>query len=175
MRLRIQRYLLPILGLFLFVLFPSRSLAQIDRGEITGTVEDPSGAVVPKAKIVLTNDATTVAITTRSTQSGTYVFDDLLPGQYTIEAEAPGFEKYIVHSVEVHVQQVLTLDVHLLTGSDQQTVTVTAAAPLLEAENAQVGQTISNQAVNDLPLVTRDWGALAQLSAGVSTDAPSNR
>ncbi|MGA8670049.1 MAG: TonB-dependent receptor [Terracidiphilus sp.] len=174
MRLRIQRYLLPILGLFLFVLFPSRSLAQIDRGEITGTVEDPSGAVVPKAKIVLTNDATTVAITTRSTQSGTYVFDDLLPGQYTIEAEAPGFEKYIVHSVEVHVQQVLTQDVHLLAGSDQQTVTVTAAAPLLEAENAQVGQTISNQAVNDLPLVTRDWGALAQLSAGVSTDAPSN-
>ena len=53
----------------------------------------------------------------------------------------------------------------------KQSVTVTAAAPLLEAENAQVGQSITNQAVNDLPLVTRDWGSLAQLSAGVNTDA----
>ena len=53
----------------------------------------------------------------------------------------------------------------------QTNVTVTAAAPLLEAENAQVGQTITNQSVNDLPLVTRDWGSLAQLSAGVNTDA----
>ena len=81
----------------------------------------------------------------------------------------PDFEKYVVHGVIVHVQQVLTVDIHLATGNVQQSVTVTAAAPLLEAENAQVGQSITNQAVNDLPLATRDWGSLAQLSAGVST------
>src|SRR5208337_2666275 len=80
----------------------------------------------------------------------------------------------VIHRVEAHVQQVLSLDIPLATGNVDQSVTVTAAAPLLEAENAQVGQTINNQAVNDLPLVTRDWGSLAQLSAGVSTDAPSN-
>ena len=153
------------------LLLPANLRAQIDRGEITGTVEDSSGAVVQNAKIVLTNNQTKVATSTRSTQTGTYVFDDLLPGQYTIEAESSGFKKYTVRGVYVHVQQVLTLDVHFDTGSDQQTVTVTAAAPLLQAENAQVGQTITNQAVNDLPLVTRDWGSLAQLSAGVTTDA----
>ena len=76
-----------------------------------------------------------------------------------------------MHDVLVHVQQVATVDIHLATGNVQQSVTVTAAAPLLEAENAQVGQSITNQSVNDLPLVTRDWGSLAQLSAGVSTDA----
>ena len=125
--------------------------------------------MVQNAKITLTNDDTNVKTNTKSTQTGTYVFDDLLPGRYTIEAEASGFQKYIVHGVDVQVQQVMTVDVHLATGNVQQSVTVTAAAPLLEAENAQVGQTITNQAVNDLPLATRDWGSLAQMSAGVST------
>ena len=148
---------------------PGRLTAQLDRGEITGTVEDPSGAIVPKATIDLTNDDTSARITTKSTATGTYVFDDVLPGKYTVEAQAPGFQKYVVHGAIVQVQQVLTVDIHFATGNVQQSVTVTAAAPLLEAENAQIGQTITNQAVNDLPLATRDWGSLAQMSAGVTT------
>ena len=148
---------------------PGRLTAQLDRGEITGTVEDPSGAIVQKATIDLINDDTTARITTKSTATGTYVFDDVLPGKYTVEAQAPGFQKYVVHGAIVQVQQVLTVDIHLATGNVQQSVTVTAAAPLLEAENAQIGQTITNQAVNDLPLATRDWGSLAQMSAGVTT------
>ena len=155
----------------LVLCLPGRLAAQLDRGEITGTVEDPSGAVVQKATIDLINDDTTARITTKSTATGTYVFDDVLPGKYTVEAEAGGFEKYVVDGVIVHVQQVLTIDIHLTTGNVQQSVTVTAAAPLLEAENAQVGQSITNITVNDMPLVTRDWGSLAQLSAGVNTDA----
>ena len=158
--------------LFAVLCLPVCLMAQLDRGEITGTIEDPSGAVVSNAKIVLTNDATNVTATTMSTQTGSYLFGDLLPGIYTIHAEASGFEKYIVHGLYVHVQQVLTTDIHLTTGNVQQTVTVTAAAPLLEAENAQVGQTILNQEVNDLPLATRDWGSLAQMSAGVEAAAP---
>ena len=125
--------------------------------------------MVPKATIVLANDDTGVKATTKSTATGTYVFDGLLPGKYTVDAEAPGFQKYVVNGIQVHVQQVQTVDIHFATGNVQQSVTVTAAAPLLEAENAQVGQSISNQAVNDMPLATRDWGSLAQLSAGVTT------
>src|SRR5580658_6553498 len=153
---------------------PGHLAAQLDRGEITGTVEDPSGAVVQNATIDLINDDTTARTVTKSTATGTYVFDDVLPGNYTLEAEAPAFQKYIVNKVIVQVQQVLTIDIHLSTGSVQASVSVTAAAPLLQAENAQVGQTITNQAVNDLPLATRDWGSLAQLSAGVSTTATSS-
>jgi hypothetical protein len=160
---------LAIVGLLMAISIPGRVAAQLDRGEITGTVEDPSGAVVQNAQIVITNEATGVKIATRSTNTGTYVFDDLIAGSYTLEAQTSGFEKYVVHGVIVHVQEVESLDVHLATGNVQQSVTVTAAAPLLEAENAQVGQSITNQAVNDLPLATRDWGSLAQLSAGVST------
>ena len=158
-----------LLALLLVLSLPAWLAAQIDRGEITGTVEDSTGAVVPNATVVITNTSTSVAVTTKSTSTGTYVFDDLLPGSYTVQAQAAGFEKYVVHGVIVHVQQVQTVDVHFATGNVQQTVTVTDSTPLLQAENAMVGQTITNQAVNDLPLATRDWGSLAQLSAGVTT------
>jgi Carboxypeptidase regulatory-like domain/TonB dependent receptor len=157
-------------GALIAVLFlPLCAMAQLDRGEITGTVEDPTGAVLQNAAIAIINDDTNVRITTKSTATGTYVFDDVIPGKYTVEAEAPGFQKYVVRGVIVQVQQIDNIDVHLATGNVQQSVTVTAAAPLLEAENAQVGQSITNQAVNDLPLATRDWGSLAQMSAGVTT------
>ena len=160
---------LSVLGLVVLLCLPCRLAAQLDRGEVTGTVEDPSGAKVQKATITLTNDDTTATITTRSTSTGTYVFDDVLPGKYTVQAEATGFEKYVVHGVIVQVQQVNTVDIHLATGNVQTSVTVTASAPLLESESAQVGLSVTNEAVNDLPLAMRDWGSLAQLSAGVST------
>ena len=112
---------------------------------------DPSGAAIAGAKIVLTNDATNVSASTISTSTGTYVFDNLLPGTYSIDAEEAGFEKYVEHGLYVHVQQVLTADIKFTTGNVQQSVTVTAAAPLLQAENGALGQTISTQTVNDLP------------------------
>lgn len=167
--LNIRRAVLLIAALATVVCLPMRLAAQLDRGEITGTVEDPSGAVVPNATITMTNEATGTKIGTKSTATGTYVFDDVLPGNYTLEADAAGFSRFVEHGVIVQVQQVDAVDVKLSTSNVQQTVTVTAAAPLLEAENAQVGQTITNQAVNDLPLATRDWTSLAQMSAGVST------
>ncbi|MGB9147722.1 MAG: TonB-dependent receptor, partial [Acidobacteriaceae bacterium] len=147
-------------------------LAQIDTGSITGTVLDPSGAVVAGAKITLTNVATGVKAQTSSTSTGNYVFSGLIPGTYAIEAESGGFENYVVHGIVVHLQQVVTLDIGMKTGSVQQQVTVTAAAPLLQAQNAAVGQTIDTQTVNDLPLATRDWGSLAQMSAGVLAAPP---
>lgn len=163
-----------MISLCVVLLLPTKSIAQIDRGQVTGTVVDPSNAMVPNAKVTLRNDATNVAVETRSTSTGNFTFGNLLPGTYTIECESPGFQKYVVHELYVHVQQTLNVDVHLATGNVEQSVTVTAAAPLLESENAALGQTITNQAVADLPLVTRNWGSLAQLSAGVSTPPPGN-
>ncbi len=94
------------------------------------------------------------------------------PEHYNIQAEAGGFQNYVVQGLDVHLQQVLTVDVHLTKGNVQQNVTVTAAAPLLQAENAAIGQTVTTETVNDLPLATRDWGSLAQLAAGVATAPP---
>ena len=93
--------------------------------------------------------------------------------QFLIQAEAGGFQNYVVQGLNVHFcSRCLTVDVHLTKGSVQQNVTVTAAAPLLQAENAAVGQTVTTATVNNLPLATRDWGSLAQLAAGVATAPP---
>ena len=166
--LRIPTLVACTLALAVMALSPSL-FAQIDTGSLTGTVQDASGAVVPGAKIILTNVATGVKVITASTTTGNYELSGLIPGNYTVEAEASGFSPYVVQGIQVHVQQVLTIDIHFKTGSVQQQVTVTAEAPLLQAENAALGQTISNETVNDLPLATRDWGSLAQLSAGVAS------
>lgn len=174
--MRIQRWMEAMLAfvLLIAVFFPASLFAQIDTGGITGTVTDPAGAVVPGATVILTNTATAVAQTMKSTSTGTYSFSGVRPGTYDLRAAAPGFETFIDQGEQIHVQQISTVDVHLVTGTVSQHVTVTAAAPLLQAENAAVGQTITTEAVNDLPLQTRDWASLAQLSACVATAPVGN-
>lgn len=151
---------------------PCVSRAQIDTGSVTGTVYDPSGAVIPAAKITLTNVATGAHTVTQSTSTGVYTFSGVLPGNYRIDAQAKGFQNYAVRGVDVHVQQILTANLHMTAGGIQQQVTVTASTPLLQAQSAAIGQTITGRTINDLPLATRDWGSLAQLAAGVSTAPP---
>ena len=172
----IQKNVLTWILLLLAVnVFANRpAVAQLDTGGITGTVTDPTGAVVPGTKISLINEATGVTILTNSTSTGTYSLNAVRPGTYTLQGEAAGFQRFIDKGVEVHVQQTLTVDIKFATGTVNQQVTVTAAAPLLQAENAAVGQTITTQTVNDLPLQTRDWASLAQLSAGVATAPVGN-
>ena len=162
-----MRLFASILCLLVFAAGPLS--AQIDTGGITGTVMDRSGAVVPGATITLTNDATGVVSSTQSTSTGTYSLNAIRPGTYTLRGEARGFQAFVDKGLEVHLQSTLTIDVPLAPGGVQQQITVTAAAPLLQAENAAIGQTINSQTVNDLPLNGRNWDSLAQLSAGTTT------
>ena len=143
--------------------------AQVDAGSITGTVKDSTGAVVEGTVITLTNTATNVAAKTTSSASGSYVFNGVKPGTYSILAERQGFERFTSTDIASHVQQNLTIDIPLSTGSVAQEVKVTSAAPLLQAQDASIGQTITGEEVNNLPLSGRDWVSLAQLSAGVTT------
>ncbi len=165
-----------MLGFFLLIaIFSCAPLfAQIATGGVTGTVTDPSGAVVPGATVKLTNTGTSVAQTTKSTSTGTYSFTGVQPGTYNLRAELPGFKRFIDRDLLIHVQQTATVNVHFVTGVITQNITVTAAPPLLQSESGAIGQTIGTQAVNDLPLQTRDWASLAQLSAGVATAPVGN-
>ena len=158
-----------VLWLAVAMFMPACLFAQVDTGGVTGTVTDPTGAVVPGVKITLTNNATSIAETAESTATGTYSFSGVRPGTYTLHAELRGFQTFIDKGLEIHVQQTATVDVKLVAGAVSQEVTVTAAVPLLQSESAAVGQTITSRTVNDLPLQTRDWASLAQLSAGVNT------
>jgi hypothetical protein len=146
-----------------------RLAAQIATGGVTGTVKDASGAVVPDAVVTLTNTQTSVVQSTQSTSTGTYGFTAVPVGTYTMKAAHPGFQDVVINGIDVHIQVVLTEDATLSVGSAAQQVTVTAAAPLLQAESATIGTTIGSQAINDLPLSSRHFDTLAQTVAGATT------
>ncbi len=168
-----SRIVLIVCTLMLATLVP-HLFAQVESGRISGTVKDSTGAFVASATITITNTATSIATTVQSGTTGFYIFQAVKPGNYTLKAEAEGFQQFVSQGVEAHVQQNTSIDVTLSVGTTRQTVTVTAAAPLLQAEDASIGQTIDEQQVNNMPLVSRDWTTLANLSAGVTSSAGGN-
>jgi Carboxypeptidase regulatory-like domain/TonB-dependent Receptor Plug Domain len=153
---------------FLMLMTTLNLQAQLEQGSLTGTIKDPSGAVVPNVPVTLTNGATGVAQNAVSTSTGTYSFVAVNAGTYTLKATANGFEAYIANNVQIHVAQTANIDIKLSIGNSQQVV-VTSAAPLLQTQDASVGQTIQGEEINNLPLVNRNWASLAQLNAGVTT------
>lgn len=159
------------LGCALLVLFSSSGAAraQVDSGGVAGVVKDASGAAIAGAVLVLKNDSTGISVSTRSGASGSYAFNGVSAGLYTITTSFKGFESDVTHDVAVHVQQTDTVDVALVAGNVQEQISITAAAPLLQAEDASIGQTIGSKTINDLPLEGRNWGSLGQLAAGVAT------
>jgi hypothetical protein len=142
--------------------------AQVDTGAVLGTVKDPSGAVVPGAKVSLRNEGTSFTASTVTDQKGGYVFSPVKIGTYTVSAELRGFTKESRPRVNVNIQQQVVVDFTLQPGRVTQTVQVTTAAPLLQTQNASVGQVVGAREVNDLPLEGRNYTLLAQLVAGVT-------
>ncbi|HEU5409236.1 MAG TPA: carboxypeptidase-like regulatory domain-containing protein, partial [Nitrospira sp.] len=145
------------------------SQAQVDTGGLTGTVTDPSGAVIPAATVAITNSATGIVTKGTTTSTGRYVFGAVAPGIYSLQVTKTGFGTYSASGITVHIQQTPTVNIVLKPGSTTETVTVSATTPLMQAQSAELNQTITGQAVNDLPLSTRDWTSLGQVSAGVTT------
>jgi hypothetical protein len=173
-RIRQANFLALIVCICTLAASVSRLSGQVATGRITGRVTDSGGAVVAGATVTITNDATSVAQTVRSSTSGDYVFEAVNPGSYTLKAEASGFQQFISQGIQAHIQDRLTVDVKLAVGAVTQQVSVSAAAPLLQAEEASVGQTIEEQQINNMPLQSRDWTTLGLLAAGTSTTAGSN-
>ncbi len=143
--------------------------AQITTGTVTGTVTDSTGAVVSGAQIALTNDATGFVQNTISTSTGTYVFHAVPPGTYSLKVDARGFGPSVNRDLVVNVQQTITKDVSLSPGAVVQEVTVTGGTQILQSEDASLGQTLTTEAVNDMPLEGRDWNSLSNLAVGVVT------
>jgi hypothetical protein len=162
-----KRTVVLVLGAILLV--GRSTFGQIDQGAIRGIVTDPSGAVVPSAKVTLTNEDTGLALDTTTAQDGTYSFSPIKIGTYTLGVSKPGFETVSHPHVGVHVNEQVKADFSLTPGQVNQTVEVTSAVPLLQTQTSTVGQDITSQQVNDLPLNGRNYTFLAQMSAGVTT------
>jgi hypothetical protein len=175
-----RRYFLHFLFLALAVpavlLLTSVSLrAQADTGSIQGTIKDQTGAVIPNAKVTLTNEGTKFALTATAGGDGSYIFTPVKIGTYSVSAEAAGFARAVQSHVTLDIQQQLVVDLTLKPGTITQTIEVTAAPPALQTQNASVGQVINSRSVNDLPLNGRNFTFLAQLSAGVNTPQADTR
>ena len=159
-----------------FVLLQGRSaFGQVDEGAITGTVLDTSGAVVPNAQVTLKNTDVGLTLETKSSASGSYTFSPLRIGHYTVTVTAPGFATTTQKNLTLQVAQVLQVNVQLKLGQASETVEVSTAPPLLQTEEASVGQVIGSQEVNALPLNGRNFTFLAQLGAGMQTPQADTR
>jgi len=158
------------------LLLPSRyAFGQVDEGAISGTVQDATGAVVAGAQVTLVNTDQGLTLQTRAGNSGEYSFSPVRIGHYSVSAAARGFAKTTQENLEVAVGQHLLVNIQLKPGAATETVEVTTAPPLLQTEEASVGQVITQESVNSLPLNGRNFTFLAQLGAGMQTPQADTR
>ena len=149
------------------------SFAQVATGSIAGLVTDPNGAAIPGANLTAKNDATGTEIKTTSSEAGLYVFSSVPTGVYTLTVEKTGFKKLSRANIEIRIAQRFDLDLKLEVGDVQQTVSVTAEAPLLETSSAERGANISVKMMDNLPLFAggiRNPRAFVNYMAGVTNN-----
>ena len=150
--------------------------AQVDTGSLVGSVKDSSGAVLPGASVTATNTDTGVSSSAKTEANGDYVLTPLKIGSYSLTVEAAGFGREVRTGIVLNVQQNIRLDFTLTVGTVSQTAVVSAAAPLVETENASLGDVIGSQQVEEMPLNGRRYTDLATLTSGVAkiTEGPVN-
>lgn len=141
--------------------------AQGVRATLVGRVTDESGALVPAAKITVTNAGTNEVRVAAPFADGEYSVPQLLPGEYMVSAEAAGFRKEVIKGVVLETGQSARLDIVLKVGAVTETVEVTASTPLISSENASVGSVVEQRRIVELPLNGRDYLQLAQMAPGV--------
>ena len=163
----------PVFILFLAV--AASAWAQKDTGSIVGTVKDSTGALIPDAKITVTETEKGTTFVTSSDSSGEYVASPLNVGHYKVTVEKQGFKTAVAGPIELDVQQRAVVNVTLPVGEMVIKVEVNTAAPLLETETSELGQVVNNRQVVNLPLNGRNFAQLALLTAGTTPSEPGAR
>jgi hypothetical protein len=143
------------------------AFAQAFYGSVVGTVTDASSAAIPGAALSLTNTGTGERRTVVTANDGSYRFVNLVPGAYRIEIEHPGFKRYTHDQVAVDVESAVRVDIAMQVGDVSQAVEVTAEAPLIQSESANLSQVVGARAVQELPLNGRNILNLISVAPGV--------
>lgn len=145
---------------------PGTLLAQSDLGRISGFIKDPSGAVVPNAKITVRNNAGSVEREATTNDSGYYVITNVPPGLYALTVEATGFQKFASKDNKLDPTGDLVIDASLVVGETSQTVTVSSSAVTLQTESAAVQNLVTREQIDSLELNGRNPIFMAQLIPG---------
>ena len=152
-------------GLGLILVLPCLpGFSQVNLGRISGDVKDESGGILAGAKVIVTDQERGTARDLVTDEAGAYAAPSLIPGQYTVRVEANGFSTTETKDVLVTVGGDIRVDMVLKPGSQQTTVTVTEAVPLINTTSATLGGVMETQEVNDLPVIGRNWMQLLQLT-----------
>jgi hypothetical protein len=161
--------------LLVFFVSAAPSLAQVDTGSISGVVSDASGGSISGASVTMTNEGTGAELTTTTGADGGYKFTPVRIGTYKITSTFQGFQTVVQQGVVVNVGENVVANFTMRPGAVTDTVTVESTVPVLQSQDASVGQVVDSKAVNDLPLNGRNFTFLAQLSAGVNTPQADTR
>ena len=152
----------------------SPAYAQTPSGEISGTILDASGSVLPGVRITLTNAATNVVRLAQSNESGVYVFPAVPIGNYTLKVELEGFASLERANVQVQVGSSNRIPFTLEIGQLSDVVQVVADTPVIQTTNASIGTVIENRSIVELPLNGRNYLQLASLIPGATTNGPTS-
>ena len=150
----------------LMLLVASPLFASGPTGTITGTITDPSGAVVTKARVIVRNEETNATRDAETNEDGDYTVALLPPGRYRVAVESAGFRRSVFHGVSVDVDQTVRLDFALRIGAITEEVNVTDTPPIVQTDTSTLGQVVNNRLVQDLPLNERNFLSFALLVPG---------
>jgi hypothetical protein len=162
-----------LLALALLCVFSSVPPAHADNlyASIRGTVTDPSGAVVPGAKMTATNIATGLSYNTTSDKDGLFAFLQLPIGDYSVRGEKSGFKAFTEAHIHLDLDQVFSLKAAMEVGVTSETITVEANPAQVETTSMQLGTTVTGSQIVELPLNGRNWTQLMQLQPGVQASS----
>src|SRR5258707_15841651 len=156
-----------IQALSLLVLAPLALMAQTTTATVVGTVSDPSGAAVPAAQVTATNAGTALKRSVQTNDQGEYRIELLPVGEYSLEVNAVSFRKLLRKNIVLQVGQVARVDLSLVLGQASEEIEVTGAPPLVNTSNVELGRTVDNAEIEDLPIVNRNVYTLLDLTPGV--------
>ena len=167
--MKVRSSILKILALLVIALgiSPWLMAQSLVSGDLTGTVTDPSGAVVPNATVTIKSDATGETRTASTNSNGSYRFALLRPGTYTVSVEAAGFTKAETKAT-VSTGQTAINDVKMALGTSSQTVEVTSVAPLVQSDNANLSTNYNSTLIAQQPNGGNDITYVAQTAPGVT-------
>jgi hypothetical protein len=169
---RISLYLFTIFTFAFFATaYTAEATAQEVRGQISGQVVDPQGAVVPGATVKVKNEGTGVETTATTNEEGRYSVLFLNPATYTVTVEAPSYKRIVRSGVEVSVEDKIELNFTTEIGSIDEQINVTDSAPLLDTETASVGHVLDSRLISELPTPDGNPFLLARLASGIIDDA----
>src|SRR3954468_7149264 len=156
------------LAVVLFATIIATASAQDFRGGITGRITDSSGGRLPGVTVTATNVATKIASSTTTNGEGDYTILYLTPGVYSLTAELSGFKKVLQENVQVRISDRVGIDLNMDVGRIEETISVTASAPVLTMTSGSTGQTVGEKMISMIPLSDGNPFALARLPPGIA-------